>query len=75
MYMNLSVLVPLFNDRLSVSDDNLLQKLLIMTLQSIEFIALFSALGILHISVSLQTHWLSGIVKDIKNCDFGVLDM
>ena len=62
-------------DRLSVSHDNILQKSLFITLQSVEIIALLWVLSILHISVCLQTHLLSGNVEDLAKWDFGVLDM
>ena len=67
--------MPFFYDRLSVSHDNILQKSLFITLQSVEIIALLRVLSILHISVCLQTRWLSGNVEDLAKWDFGVLDM
>ena len=75
VYMNLHFLVHFFYDQLSVSDDNILQKVLFMMLQPFEIIMLLQVLSIFHISVCLQTHWLSGNVEDLAECDFGVLDM
>jgi hypothetical protein len=40
VYMNLPFLVAFFNDWLFISSDNLLQKSLYMSLQSVEFIAM-----------------------------------
>jgi hypothetical protein len=73
--MNLCYLVPFFFDHLSISDDNLRQRTLFMILQSIEFIALLHALGILHISVCLQTRWLSGNIEGLAKFDFEAMDM
>ena len=75
MYMNLCYLVPFFFDRLSISDENLLQRTFFMTLQSIEFISLLHVLSILHISVCLQSCWLSGNTEGLAKFDFGAMDM
>ena len=75
VYMNLHFLIPFFYNQLSVSDNNILHKSLFMMLQSVEIIALLLVLSILHISICLQTNWLSGNVEEIAEWDFGVLDM
>ena len=63
VYMNLPYIVPFFYDRLSISNENILQKSLFVTFQSVEIIALLWVLSILYISVCLQTRWLSGNVR------------
>lgn len=75
VHIILQYLVPFLYNRLSLSHDNILQKSLFITLQSVEIIALFQVLSILHISVCLQTRWLSGNVEDLAKWDFGVLDL
>ena len=54
VYMNLPFLVAFFNDRLSICSDDLLQKSLYMSLQSVQFIAMLRVLSILYISVGLE---------------------
>ncbi len=75
VYTNLPFLVAFLNDRLSISSNNLLQKSLYMSLQSVEFIAMLRVLSILYISVGLELCWLSGNVQDLAKYAFGVLDM
>ena len=76
--MNLPFLVAFLNDRLSISSNNLLQKSLYMSLQSVEFIAMLRVLSILYISVGLELRALrslSGNVQNLAKYDFGVLDI
>ena len=75
VYINLQYGVPFFYHRLFVSNDNIWQKSLLITLKSVEIIAIFRVLSILFMLVCLQTCWLGGNVKDLAKWDFGVLDM
>ena len=68
-------LVLFFNDSLSISDDNILQKLLFITLQSVQFISLLKVLNIMHISFCLSTCWLRSNIDGLGDFDFQILDM
>lgn len=54
VHTNLPYNVPFFYGRFSISSDNILQKSLFITLQSVEVIAFLSVLSILNISVCLE---------------------
>lgn len=78
-HVNLQFLVLIFNDQLSISTNNLLQKSLEMTLQSVEFITMLMVLSMpmlrvlimLYSSVNLQVR----NAQDLGGYDFGVMGM
>ena len=73
--MNLKYYIQFLYERLSINTDNILQRSLFYTLQSIEMIALLRVLSILHISVCLPTRWLTGNTQDLAKFGFGLHDM
>ena len=59
----------------SGSRDSILMKNLFIILQSVEIIALFQVLAILHVAICIPTRWLVAKTQELVEFQFGVQDM
>ena len=72
-FMNIPFFVEFLDWRLSCgTGDGILMKNLFIILQSVEIIALFRVLSILHIAICIPTRWLAGKTQELAEFRFGV---
>ena len=65
-FMNIPFFVEFLDWRLSCgTGDGILMKYLFIILQSVEIIALFRVLSILHIAICIPTRWLAGKTQEL----------
>ncbi len=75
-FMNVPFFVEFLDWRLSCgTGDGILMKNLFVILQSVEMIALFCVLSILHIAICIPTRWFAGKTPELAEFRFGVQDM
>ena len=76
VFMNLPYFLQFLDWRLSSgSGDSILMKNLFIILQSVEMIALFRVLAILHVAICIPTRWLAGKTQELAEFQFGVRNM
>jgi hypothetical protein len=75
-FMNTPFFVGFLDWQLSCgTGDGILMKNLFIILESVEMIALFHVLSILHIATWIPTRWLAGKTQALAEFQFGVQDM
>ncbi len=76
VFMNLPYFLQFLDSRLSSgSGDSILMKNLFIIFQSVEMIALFRVLAILHVAICIPTRWLADKTQELAKFQFGVRDM
>jgi hypothetical protein len=77
VFMNILYFLEFLDWRLSSGRgrDSILLKNLFLILQSVELIALFRVLAILHVAICIPTRWLAGKTQELTEFQFGVRDM
>ena len=76
VFMNLPYFLRFLDWWLSSgSGDSILMKNLFKILQSVEMIALFRVLAILHVAICIPTRWLVAKTQELVEFQFGVRDM